>query len=291
MVVIYPPSNIPIRTDIIKTQLLFLNFLTQDSINILIHLFDENCLCKNRHHIRNRKQVHPTITRMLQEARKKLKIKSDATISSYANKYMHKPGSSTLGLHITKNGKEFIHLTIHLAPKKMDPTKEGVLHFVKDVYTVRHSSRNYDIHCALINVEQINKDTLHFSIGYGYNTPLSSISTQEIDEELQMEMDAILHVLNRIFNASDPYYINNTINYPLIEANKTHNILLNMNQHINVTTRKNHGSYMSSQLVQPSDFNNIDISNNVISRSQKANRRRTRKQRTRHKYMNYNNFD
>lgn len=131
---------------------------------------------------------------------------------------------------------------------------------------------------------------MHFSVGYGYDTPLSPIATQEIDEELQLEMNAIITVLNRLFNPSDPYYINNTLAYPLIEANKTHNLLLNMNQHINVATRKNHGSYMSSQFVQPSNFNNIDISNNVIQRSQKVNRRKTRKHRVRHKYINYNDL-
>jgi len=54
-------------------------------------------------------------------------------------------------------------------PKK---SRKCILHFRKDIFTVKRSSRDIDMHYALIMVEQPNEDTLRFSIGYGYDTPL-----------------------------------------------------------------------------------------------------------------------
>ena len=290
MGVIYPPANILLRQQILNTQPLFLKFLSLSSINILVHLFDENCLCKNRHYVRNKKQVHPTISHILQEERKKLKIKSNVTISSYVNKHKNKPGSSTLGLHVKKDGEDFIHLSIHLAPKKLDPAKEGILHFRKDIFTVKRSSRDIDMHYALIMVEQPNEDTLRFSIGYGYDTPLSPIATSAIDKELQNEMNAIINVLNKLFNPSDKYYINNSLNYPLIAANKTNILLSNMNKHTTIATRKNikNKAYMHSQVLNNSHFDNINLPTYVLSRAHKVDRRKTRKLHIRRKYRNDN---
>ena len=37
-------------------------------------------------------------------------------------------------LGIKKKGKEFIHLTIHLVPKELNPKKDGIIHIFKNIY-------------------------------------------------------------------------------------------------------------------------------------------------------------
>jgi len=128
-----------------------------------------------------------------------------------------------------------------LSQKKRDPSKDGMIHIMKDIYTVKRSCRNIDKYYALIRVEQPpNSNSLHFSIASGYDTPDSPFAST-YEKEVQQEMDVIINVLNKIFDADNKVYFvgNDEMRVVLPIENKTNILLSNMNNHTNIATRKN----------------------------------------------------
>lgn len=260
----YSATDLQLRSEILETHSLLIEFLTLDIMHNLVHLFDEGC-CNGNHF------THKTIAGFIEEERNARGLdNNNVTISSKADK--HSPASSLFLLEIKKNGKEFIHLTIHLVSKRRDPKKEGMLHIKKDIYTVKRTCRDKDEFYTLLKVEKPNHKSLRFSIAFGYNTigsPLASI----YDHEVQQEMDVIVSVLNKMFDAcNDDYFVgNDEMRLFLPIQNKTNILLSNMNNHTNIVTRKNWGQMMNiSKLRQPinisSNFNINTSKNNVNSK-------------------------
>jgi hypothetical protein len=153
--------------------------------------------------------------------------------------------NSTLYLKIFKNNQEFIHLTIHLVPDTLNPAADGMIHFFKDIFKYKVSSRKrYKLYAPILVIEPVNKpNSLEFSIASGYTTPAVA-NAATYDPELQQEMDAIISVLNRMFDEKDTeLYIGNSDKlYPI--HNKTNFVLNNINSHTQIVSRKNKGVKM-----------------------------------------------
>lgn len=121
-----------------------------------------------------------------------------------------------------------------------------MIHIKKDIYFVKRTCRDTDVYCALLKVEAPNDRSLRFSIGFDDDTstsPLSSIYNEEVNQE----MDVIVAVLNKIFDAdNDAYFIGNPeARLALPIENKTNVFLSNMNAHPQVATRRNRGRLMN----------------------------------------------
>lgn len=238
MTKIYSATELQLRADIFATHSLLIKFLTFDVMNNLIHLFDEDCC--NGHHF-----THKTIKEFVEEERKERGLDNTTiTISSKADKKLK--ASSRFVLDISKNGKGFIHLTIHLVSKERNPEKDGILHIKKDIYTVKRSCRNKDEYCALLKVEKPNDRSLHFTIAFDDDTSSSPLASS-YDEEVNQEMDVIIAVLNKMFDAdNDDYFVgNNDMRIFLPIENKTNIILSNMNNHPQIAIRKDCGKLMN----------------------------------------------
>jgi hypothetical protein len=249
------------RNDIIKSQIHFGNFLNADIINKLIHLFDEKY---NNYVNKNHK-----ITKYIENERKIEGLDSNnVKILSYV--YGETKENSTLFLQIKKNNKDFIHLTIHLIPRNLNPDLAGIIHIDKNIYKIKSKNKIKNKSYALIYVNRpINKQrSLEFSIADGYTT-LGVTNANKYDSEIQKEMNIIITVLNRLFDEDNQeYYIGNkNIIYPI--HNKTNLVLNNINKHTSLITRKNKGIKM---------YPNRYINNNIIIRINK-DLRKTRKTR------------
>ena len=205
----YSPEELQRRLDIFKTHALLIDFLTADIINTLVHLFDETC-CDGEHF------THRTITGFIEEERRLRGLDSnDVEIRSKAEKKPNIKGNSSFVLDIKKRGQPFIHFTIHLVSHTQDPSREGMLHIVKDIYTVIRSRRDFDKYYALLKVEKPNRKSLRFSIADGYDTVGSPLAAQ-YDEEVKQEMDVIVAVLNKMFDAcNDDYFVGDKMSFLL----------------------------------------------------------------------------
>jgi hypothetical protein len=291
MASMYSNHDLQIRSDILESQLLLIRFLTADIMDALVHLFSEEC-CENR-------DKHITIAKLIKDERAHQKLADDVKILSYAYKNKTRDGSSNLLLNIYKHGKEFLHLTIHLSPNTLHPKDAGLLHFLKDIYTTKITSRKYERHYALIKVEQPHPDSLHFSIGDGYHTP-GAKNAMIYDREVQQEMNVVITVLNRLFDSSDEYFVGKVRNDPIEIINRTNELLKNMNQHSKLATRKNKGKMMGPTWNNTPYVNVESIPNSVqhsmVSRSRKVNHRTTRKiakkktNNNQYNYLLYNGF-
>jgi hypothetical protein len=272
MASMYSNHNLQIRSDILDTQTLFINFITADIMDALVHLFSEEC-CEHR-------DKHITIAKLIKDERDRQHLVDNVTISSCAYKDATRNGSSNIVLDIHKDGKKFLHLTIHLSIHSLHPKDAGILHFLKDIYTIKHSSRKYERHYALIKVDQPHPESLHFSIGYGYHTS-GAKNAMIYDKEVQQEMDVVIAVLNRLFDSSDEYYVGKVRNDPIEIINRTNVLLKNMNNHTKIATRKNKGKMMGPKWNNTPYINVESVPNSVqhsmVSRSRKVNHRTTRK--------------
>ena len=157
----------------------------------------------------------------------------------------------TLHLRIINDGKDLLHLSIHLSPQSFKPQDTGAIHIVKNIYstqepTVLSKKVLKKLKAALITVhEPIDKpNSLEFAIGDGYTTPSEIPNSELYDPMLQKEMDVILTVLNRLFDEDNKeYYIGNKDKLVPIHT-KTNAVLETMNTHNRHVTRKNRGSTM-----------------------------------------------
>jgi hypothetical protein len=238
MTSLYSPTQLQDRNTIIKSQILLENFLNTDIVNKLVHLFDD----KYDNYLG---RAHKLTTYI--EDERKLRKLNNTNVSFVSYVYNYNKDNSTLYLGIQKNKKDFIHLTIHLVPKALNPKNSGIIHIVKNIYKNKTTKRTRPLTYALISVKQppFKTKSLEFSIDYGYNTP--GISNSHIyDHDIQKEMDVIITVLNRLFDEDNKeFYIgdnDNTIIYPI--HNKTNLVLNNINKHTTIITRKNKGKFL-----------------------------------------------
>lgn len=285
MASMYSSDELQLRSDILKTHIIFVEFLTADMIDHLVHLFNEKC-CEHRNN-------HITISDIMKEERDRKGLVDDVIITSSAYNDPSNPGGSSIVLDIHKHGGSFVHFTAHLSIHELKPKHSGILHMYKDIYKSLQRGSNKTFY-ALINVEQPTPDSLHFSIGYGYDTP-SAKNAIVYDKEVQQEMNMIIAVLNRLFNPLDTYYIGRDRTDPIEVSNTTNAILANMNSRTHIASRKNKGKMM-----WPSWNTSIHSSHPMLLGY--INRKKTRRatnhakitnkvaRRTRHKkYNNVNN--
>lgn len=139
---------------------------------------------------------------------------------------------SSLLLVIAKNGKDLIHITIHLSPKYLTPRASGMIHIVKNVIKQRKLNKLLQpLTYALIAVHQPpgKPHSLEFSIADGYETAGIN-GANKYDREIQQEMDVILTVLNRLFDEDNAeYYIGRNEGPPFLH-NKTLPVLNNIDR-------------------------------------------------------------
>lgn len=265
----YTTNELLKRNKIIKSHALFGNCLNSDIVNKLIHIFDEthNDYSPNK------------IINLLEKERIKQGL-DNSNIIIKSELYGETKSNPTLFVKIIKNGVEFLHLSIHLCATDLDPHKTGIIHISKNIYkesvknklSIRGLKKFQKNIYALISVEQSknNQDSLVFSIADGYTTnKVKNITNANIyDPILQKEMNAIINVLNILFNEAN---VGN--NYSLTSIHeKTNNVLNIINKYTMYSSRKNRGVKMMPQLT-----NNSNIINKSHKRVRIKKRGATRK--------------
>jgi len=274
----YSSSHLHKRDAIFKSQLHLGQYFNVDIINRLVHLFD------------NSQAIYgtPKIIKYIEDERKLRGLNNSFTVKSRV--YISKKHKSTLILDIQNNNKSIVHLTIYLVLTTLNPEDSGMIHFGKNIYNGKNSRSKKIKSYAIISVEQSpgKPDSLHFSIGDGYNTP--HVKNAHIyDPIIQQEMDVIIDVLNRIFDEDNKEfyigirhrdntnYVNN--HYKLYEPHKlTNNVLQNMNMYTTYNTRCNKG-----RIMHPLFHNNTTfiINENTYKKLPKKNGKRVTSRRTR----------
>jgi hypothetical protein len=230
----YNSTELQQRYKILQSQLIFGEYLDIDIINRLINLFDDTS--KNSDYKVSKYLSDERTYRNLNNSN--MEIKGDV--------YGNRNKGYTLGLAITKNNNDYIHLTIHLSLNSLKPEDAGMLHIYKDIYEKYVSRKGRTLLYSLISIEipSGKQNSLHFSIGYGYNTPVTVSSSHNYDSELKPEIDAFIAVLNKLFDEDNTeFYIGNKRNLNKIH-NSTNIISENINVRNNHYTRKNKGSRM-----------------------------------------------
>jgi hypothetical protein len=260
--VIYTQHDLLRRNKIIQSHVLLGNFLDSYSINKLINLFDKN------------NKSDESIVKYIENERK-LRNYNSSNIEIKSEIYDINVKKPTLLLKIIINRIEFIHLSIHLIANELKPKNTGIIHFKKDIYKYLDNNTQNKLLYALIYVtEPANRpNSLLFSIADGYNTPSNVKNTQIYDPELQQEMDAIIAVLNNLFDETNiEFYIGDRRKFYSIHKH-TNNVLNNINKYSKQTTRKNKGTKMLPNYISNNYFN--------ISKNKKLhiknNKRSTRK--------------
>lgn len=212
------------REEIIKSQKLFWSFLDSTMMNKLVNLFDDTVA------------DHAKISKYIENERR-MRGMDDASVVGEV--YREFNIESDAVLVISKNNQPILHLSFHLSPYSFSSKKTGPLHIYKNIYNRTqnlYKKKKY----ALIYVEKpVGKQhSLEFRIANGYKTP--GINADE--KELQQEMDVIIHVINRLFDENDPYYIG--VKEELININpRTDPIINNIISHQQVEL-KNKGVRM-----------------------------------------------
>ena len=159
-------------------------------------------------------------------------------ITVESNVYEHANKNVSLYLNILKNNKRFIHLSLHLTPKELNPKKEGMIHIYKNIYN--KPKQNKSKYYALISVKyNANKPhSLHFTIDDEYKITQNA-NAPLYDKEIYQEMDVIITVLNRIFDEDNKdFYVGNP-GFPV--HNNTNKYLKIINNQAVAITRKNKG--------------------------------------------------
>lgn len=237
----YTPEQLLKRNGIIQSQKQFIKYLNKRMINKLINLFSGK---------------NPKIIKYVQDERATRRLKND-TITVTSNVYGEKDDNSSFEIVIMKTNIRLLHISIHLSVSKLKPNDTGIIHIMKDIFkTAPKIIYQNKMLYALISVKQpVNKlNSLEFSIDDGYVTPSmpnrNANNTElhnELDTMIQPEMDAIIAVLNTIFDETKPEFFIGTPKNIYTIHNKTNNVLQNMNRHINHVTRKNKGNLMIKQ--------------------------------------------
>lgn len=271
----YTPEELINKTQVLQSQTLLHDFLTAESINRLIQLFENT----------NNNTIN--IINILEDERRKHGLNSVNT-SFKSEIYGTNLKKSSFFLGLQKNNKDFIHLTIHLVPQSLNKKQFGMIHISKDIYTKNTSITipKRDKY-ALIKIEKpIDRpNSLHFSIPLdGYTSP-GAPNSAKYDPEIAKEMNAIIAILNRLFDETDTeMYIgdntkNNITSKKLIPIhNKTNNVLEDINTHTTLVSRKNKGVKMLPNFTSDAPIN-IIRKNNKNNTKKQRNKRQTRKVR------------
>jgi len=188
------------RKSILQSHMRLGNFLDIDIINTLMHLFD-----KNYNEYVN--QRHKITTYIEDERRaqhlEKAKIKIKTKISGFNT---HAP---YLYIGIIKNGKDFIHLTIHLVIEKLKSKNSGIIHITRNVYRDARVSKGAPFY-ALITVKPAKERSLIFELDERQN---AANARAPIADEVKAETNVILTVLNRLFDEDNPEFYVGTPQY------------------------------------------------------------------------------
>lgn len=218
------------RTKILQSHVLFGRFLTMYRVNSLACVFDDE-------YTDGIDDTYKMSIYVEQERHKRHLSNSNVQITGEVYKHRN---NFTLFLSIKKNNNDFIHLSIHLNPNELNPKKEGMIHFVKDIYTIYDGKKKIQQY-ALISVDHSSSNSLHFAIATGYNTP-GVYNASIYDHELQQEMDVIIAVLNRMFDEYDnELYIGKSSTFYSIH-HKTNSILSSINYYTKIYNRTNKGN-------------------------------------------------
>lgn len=236
----FTPDQLLKRNRIIQSQKLLINYLNKYTINNLINLFNGN---------------NPKIVNYIQDERAARGL-SDNSITITSSVYGENNDNSTLDILILKNNVRLLHLSIHLAVTNLNPKLTGIIHIMKDIFkTAPKITYEKKMLYALISMHQpVNKpNSLEFSIDDGYVTqsiPNANANNtkihNELDAMLQPEMDAIVAVLNHIFDETNAEFFIGTPKNMYTINHKTNHVLQNINIHNTHVTRKNKGNMMIS---------------------------------------------
>jgi hypothetical protein len=195
----YTTNELNRRKEIIESQLLFWSFLDSTNMNKFVNLFD------------NSVQTPDKISKYVENERR-LRGMDEASVIGKI--YGENVGKSTLLLEIIKDNKVHLHISFHLSPKSLNKKDTGAIHISKNIYKERNNILKKKKYALIFIEKPIGKShSLEFRIADGYKTP--GINADE--KEIQQEMDVIIHVINRIFDEYDPYYIG--IKEELIDIN------------------------------------------------------------------------
>lgn len=253
--VLYNKNELYKRSIILQSQLQFGKFLTTDIVNTLVSLFDDS-----------RNTYTDKISKYLRDERINRGLRND-NVFIRGEVYGNDDNNSTLYLEIRKHGKLFLHLSIHLSLTKLTPADAGMIHIYKNIYEYEFPSKRQikKIKSYLYALIEVKKpmnfpNSLIFNIADGYNTPATIPAIQKYDKELQAEMDAIISVLNSMFDETNTkLYVSNNVNKLPIHA-KINNILNNINKHNIHYTRKNKGSRMFQNTTSFGNITHINMS-------------------------------
>ena len=191
--------------------------------------------------------------------------------------------NGTLIATIKKNNINYVHISIHVSPSKLEPNKQGIIHFKKDIYLKKVNKRTSHKIYTLIHIEQPpNKlNSLRFFRTDGDVTNVDK-SQGDYDADLAIEMDIILAVMNRIFDEDDKeYYIGDSDSiYPI--HNKTNNLLNNVNRLNVIPKRRNIGSMLMPSLQHTNHIIGLPLRKRTAkvkknTRNQSANKESSRK--------------
>lgn len=252
----YSQANLNQRKEIIEGQKQLVEFLDAERFNKLVHVFDEKV--EDEHNI----------LRYIEEERRQRGLSSEnVTMDSFVYGYNRaNPGDrgATFIVTIKKGGINYVHLSIHIAPRGLEPKDQGIIHLYKDVYGAKLKKGKKHPAYTLVHVSRSpdKPNSLHFYRTDGDVTDVDK-SKGDYDADLSLEMDILLSVLNRMFDEDDKdHYIGESdILYPI--HNKTNNVLKNVNQPNTILKRRNTG-----KLIMPTLQNNFP--------SMSINRRRLR---------------
>lgn len=305
--IVLSSSELNIRRKVLQTHSTLGSFLTVPIINTLLHLFDsnynivhnstKNCASTITYNTINNIEelplIKPTIYKQrtisdyiieaLHEVPKDTLNKIPVNISSLTINSMifgmddKNNKHATLIIEILKNGKKFIHFTLHLVSKTLNATNSGIIHFKKNIYHSRQYIKNPFLTYVLIKVEQPEDKlkSLHFTIAYQHIIP-NNDSNSRNNAELKLYMNVILNVLNRLFDEDNmQYYIGNR-NLLLKLHPKTKEILQLMNNHTTISQRKNIGTM---NIINNTNNNIYQRKNKRIGTQKKRLSERTTKKR------------
>ena len=234
---IFTQAELATRQPILQTQITLGDFLDINIIRKLIQLFD------NKLGSYDTDKFYKYV-----ETARKLKGYDNINITFKQAVHNLDKDDPTLHFGILKNGRELIHLSIHLAMKSLTPKNSGIIHISKNIYSKGQPGSIRKKLYALISVQiPVGKPrSLEFTVADGLTTPFMS-NHQTYDLEIQQEMNVIIGVLNKLFNEKDKeHYIGSNSESDKLEEihPNTNRILESINAHTEHFTRKNKGVYL-----------------------------------------------
>jgi hypothetical protein len=191
------------------------------------------------------------VTEFIREERRRSGLDDTNTIVE-SSVYGTEVNNTTFQILIKKGGKDFVHLSIHLAPEFLETTMKdsGIVHIVKNIYKSRVVSRRKDYYIKsiyAISQPEGKYHSLHFEIRQRYSTPSTIVKNVNMyDDEVKQEMNVITRVLNKMFDEDDiEHYVGDyhSIHHN-IQSNtptepNTPNIIRNINTRTKFISRRN----------------------------------------------------